>query len=66
MSVDNEGRHAAEYDKNPRRKASVPKESVDHECDSSVETIGTKYTRTGTDLNMGGAGHRAGRRGLLA
>jgi hypothetical protein len=38
MSVDNEGRHGAEYDKNPRRKASVPKESVDHGCDSSVET----------------------------
>src|SRR5713101_4278563 len=38
MGVDNEGRHAAECDKNPRCKASVPKESVDHESDSSVET----------------------------
>jgi hypothetical protein len=38
MSFDQERRHAAEYDQNPNRKASVPKECVDHECDSSVET----------------------------
>jgi hypothetical protein len=37
MSFDHERRHAAEYDQNPNRKASVPKECVDHECDSSLK-----------------------------
>jgi hypothetical protein len=45
MSVDNEGRHAAEYDKNPRRKASVSKESVDHECDSSIARTATRVEK---------------------
>ena len=39
MRVVDKHRHAGEYDQNPRSKASVPKESVDHRCDSSVETI---------------------------
>jgi hypothetical protein len=38
MDVGSDHRRAGEYDQNPRGKASVPKESVDHECDSSVET----------------------------
>jgi hypothetical protein len=40
MSIDQERRHAAECDQNPNRKASVPKESVDHECDSSLKVLG--------------------------
>ncbi len=37
MSFDRERRHASEYDQNPSCKASVPKECVDHECDSSLK-----------------------------
>ena len=33
-----EHRSDAEHDQNPDDKAGVPKESVDHGCDSSVET----------------------------
>jgi hypothetical protein len=51
MSVGRDDQQAVENDKNPHRKTAVPKESVDHECASSVKTIGAKYTRTGTDLN---------------
>jgi hypothetical protein len=50
-SVDHDDQQAVENDKNPHRKTGVPKESIDHECASSVKTIGAKYTRTGTDLN---------------
>jgi hypothetical protein len=39
MSFDHERRHAAEYDQNPNRKASVPKECVDHECDSFLKEL---------------------------
>jgi len=38
MSFHCEHRHAGEYDQKPCDKAGVPKESVDHESDSSVET----------------------------
>jgi hypothetical protein len=39
MSFDQERRHAVEYDQNPNRKASVPKECVDHECDSFLKEL---------------------------
>ena len=39
VSFDQERRHAAEYDQNPNRKASVPKECVDHECDSFLKDL---------------------------
>ena len=39
MSFNHERRHAAEYDQNPNRKASVPKECVDHECDSFLKEL---------------------------
>src|SRR5258708_7428811 len=38
MSFHCELRSDAEHDKNPDDEAGVPKESVDHGCDSSVET----------------------------
>jgi hypothetical protein len=50
-SVDQDGQQAVENDKKPHRKTGVPKESIDHECASSVKTIWAKYTRTGIDLN---------------
>ena len=37
ISFGSEHGHAGEYNQHPRGKASVPKESVDHNCDSSFE-----------------------------
>jgi len=39
MGFDRERRYAAEYDQTPRDQTSVPKESVEHDCDSSLNNL---------------------------
>jgi hypothetical protein len=43
MHFGGEQRHTAQCDQQPHCKPSVPKESVDHECDSSLETTLDQY-----------------------
>ena len=40
IDLGSEHRYEGEYDQHPRRKASVPNESVNHECDSSFDAPG--------------------------
>jgi len=40
IDLGSEHRYEGEYDQHPRRKASVPNESVNHECDSSFDAAG--------------------------
>src|ERR1700720_866454 len=60
MCVDSKYRYAGEYDKNPSCKASVPKESVDHNRDSSVETIGQVYANEQDRTPVPADHHRPG------
>ena len=40
IDLGSEHRYEGEYDQHPRRKASVPNENVNHECDSSFDAAG--------------------------
>jgi hypothetical protein len=58
MDIGSDYRRARKCDQNPRGKASVPKESVDHESDSSVETAYI-IARTATRVEKWSAAMRA-------
>ena len=45
MNVNHKVRQTAENDQDPRCKASVPKESIEHKCDSFLGWIGVSIGR---------------------